>query len=128
MADLVCWNCGRTLEEIPLPISRHATCADCFNALHCCRMCRHFMKSRPGQCDHDLADPPLIKENANFCEYFRPAHGVFESEKKTRQDAARDRFAALFDGAEEKLEDATGTSAADDPDDPLKRLNDLFED
>lgn len=124
---LVCWNCGRALDDVPLPISRHATCADCFNSLHSCRMCGYFATSRPGQCDHDLADPPLIKENANFCEWFRPATGRFRSDSKKNQDHAKDKFAALFgDGSSDPASEDTPDTT--DPNDPRKRLDDLFKD
>jgi hypothetical protein len=91
-------------------------------------MCSHYAQGRPGQCDEDRADPPLIKENANFCEYFTPQRGVFRAESRGRQDAARERFASLFGGQSHDDDGQGGADAAKDPDDPLSRLNDLFGD
>ena len=70
MSTVVCWNCGRDLADIPRPISRHSNCPECFTDLHCCRLCKHFLPERVGVCAEDRADPPVEKENANFCDFF----------------------------------------------------------
>ena len=116
MAGVVCWNCGCSLEEIPRPISRHANCPECFEDLHCCRLCTHFAPRLTGQCDDDRADPPVQKESANFCEFFRPLSGAYEDVRGSRRDVARQQLDALFGGdAEEPPADAstTGTSSED---------------
>lgn len=118
---LVCWNCGTSLEEIPRPISRHANCPKCYEVLHCCRMCRFYAPGRPGDCDHDRAEPPVEKENANFCEYFAPSFNTWVSAEGQRKEAARSKFDALFGG-----DDVDG--GALDPDDPRSKLDDLFDD
>lgn len=98
MATLLCWNCGSSLEEIPLPISRHANCQKCFEMLHCCRLCRFYAPGQASDCDHDRSDPPLIKEGANFCDYFKPGYRAFIAQDKPQQKAAQSEFSALFDG------------------------------
>ncbi len=95
-AELRCWNCGADLESVPRPISRHEQCPDCFEALHCCRFCRHYRTDVTGACDEDRADPPVIKENANFCDWFRPDAGAFSGERTSKADAAKDQLQALF--------------------------------
>ncbi|XOV82521.1 MAG: hypothetical protein ACFHXK_16880 [bacterium] len=75
MKDLSCFNCGASLADEPLPISRQATCRSCFYELHCCRMCRHFDPANATRCHEDRAETPIEKEVANFCEYFDPAAG-----------------------------------------------------
>ena len=122
--SLVCWNCGEPLEGIPLPISRHANCESCFEVLHCCRMCRHYRPDARPDCDHDRADPPVEKESANFCEYFKPANR-FSAEGAGRASAAKSDLDALF-GNESVEADAPGRGA--DPDDPVNKLKDLFDD
>jgi len=111
MSDLKCWNCGNSLADVPRPISRHEQCRICFEALHCCRLCRHYRTDVTGQCDEERADPPVIKENANFCDWFRPAAGVFAGSRVEKRVAAEDKLAALF-GDEE-----SGDDEPDDPDD-----------
>ena len=98
MAEVVCWNCGCSLKDIPRPISRHANCPECFEDLHCCRLCVHFAPRLTGQCDDDRADPPVQKENANFCDFFRPLSGAYEDVRGSRRDAARQQLDALFGG------------------------------
>lgn len=116
MAEVVCWNCGCSLEDIPRPISRHANCPECFEDLHCCRLCVHFAPRLTGQCDDDRAEPPVQKENANFCEFFRPLVGAYEDARGSRRDAARERLDALFGGGGDKKPGGnapTGTSSED---------------
>ena len=110
MAEIVCWNCGASLAEIPRPISRHANCPTCFEDLHCCRLCRHFAPGITGQSEDDRTDPPIHKETANFCDYFRPVFGAYRERTGTKRDAARARLDALFD-APEAASDNAGQSA-----------------
>lgn len=100
-ASLQCWNCGASLDDVPRPISRHATCSACFNELHCCRLCRHYDPQRNMQCFEDRADPPLQKDNANFCEFFAPRANAWEASTGTRSTAARDALSELFDSTSE---------------------------
>ena len=106
---LVCWNCGTSLDDVPRPISRHATCSACFNELHCCRMCKHFDPQRNMQCFEDRADPPLQKENANFCDFFAPASGAFQARTQSKASSARSELDALFGAGQ----DSSGSEVAD---------------
>ncbi len=110
MSGLVCWNCGADLDDIPRPISRHATCPKCFNELHCCRLCRHFDPSATMTCHEDRADPPLQKENANFCDFFTPRFGAFENTTADKSAAARDHLDALFEAEPGKTDDEAGSN------------------
>lgn len=124
--ELLCWHCGASLAEIPLPISRHANCEKCFEVLHCCRMCRHYEPDRRPYCGHERAEPPVEKESANFCDYFKPANR-YESEGTEMAGRARHNLAALFG----ESPDPDATSAPDDhghADHPRSRLDDLFDD
>ena len=102
MTELRCWNCGVPLTDIPTPISRQANCPACFNELHCCRLCTHFDSfNAADQCDEDRADPPVIKDGANFCEWFNPNPNAFPAQIGTQTgakgNAARAQLDALFD-------------------------------
>ena len=108
MAELKCWNCGALLTDIPQPISRHASCPDCFNELHCCRLCTHFDPSiAAGQCDEDRADPPVIKEGANFCDWFHPNAQAHRKDVNDKKVDALARLDALFGDSSDKAEGAT---------------------
>jgi len=125
--ELGCWNCGKSVADVPLPISRHATCRHCFEVLHCCRMCRHYAPRRPGDCDHDRAEPPVIKESANFCEYFTPVNR-FERGQDRARGAATDRLSALF-GEDDAGDPAGGDGGSDRENGGAKsKLDDLFDD
>ena len=130
---IVCWNCGASLDDIPRPISRHATCSHCFNELHCCRLCRHYDPKRTMQCFEDRADPPLQKENANFCDFFIPTTGAFETKTATKSDVAKNELDALFGKEsaddEDEVQDES-TKVSDEPvskeEEARKKLDDLF--
>ncbi len=129
MADtLICWNCGESLNDIPRPISRHANCSACFEVLHCCRMCAHYLPDKRPYCDDDRTDPPTEKETANFCDYFKPTNR-FTASEATRSHRARSDLDALFGGdADETMQDASVDPDQSDDHDPLSKLNDLFDD
>lgn len=132
--ELACWNCGASLAEVPRPISRHEQCPKCFEALHCCRLCRHYRKDLTAECDEDRADPPVVKENANFCDWFRPSSRAFSGGRPSQAAAAQDRLNALFGGADAPADDDGETDAPTDAptDEPSpqaaarSRLDDLF--
>jgi len=123
--SLRCWNCGEPQDDIPLPISRHANCAKCYEVLHCCRMCIHLDPVKQGQCDHDRADPPVNKENANFCEYFKPARNAFKPGSVDRKDSAITKLDSLFGDADGEQPDAASPQADQDG---RSELDDLFKD
>lgn len=129
-AELRCWNCGADLDAVPRPISRHEQCPDCFEALHCCRLCRHYRTDETGACDEDRADPPAIKENANFCDWFRPDARAFTGDRTSRADTAKDKLQALFDADEEPSSPDESEEVAPEPlskeDEARTRLDDLF--
>ena len=75
--NFVCWNCGASLASEPLPLSRHANCERCFTELHCCRHCAFYDPTAVDACTDDRADPPVNKEGANFCEFFKPGTDAY---------------------------------------------------
>ncbi len=110
---LVCWNCGKSLESIPLPISRHAHCPSCFEPVHSCRMCRFHAESVPGQCEDERADPPTQKENANFCEYFKPRQNAWSKQRGVAADSAKARLDALFGSPNESASSTVDMNPAE---------------
>ena len=127
---LNCWNCGKALADVPLPISRHAHCASCFEVLRCCRMCQHYRDLDHTKCAEDRADPPVIKENANFCEFFRPDRNAFNPNVTQASGAAKSRLDALFgdalSGGDTEVEPADDRPENNVP--KRSALDDLFDD
>ncbi|MCP5185523.1 MAG: hypothetical protein H6993_16280 [Pseudomonadales bacterium] len=97
---LACWNCGEDLTSVPKPISRHAQCPSCFEALRCCRLCQHFDEATAGQCREERADPPTRKESANFCEFFRPRANAYVDRRGKAASDAKAKLEALFGSQE----------------------------
>jgi len=130
-ATLECWSCGASLDELPRPITRHMNCPECFEDLHCCRMCRNYAPDATISCTDERADPPVNKENANFCDYFRPTN-AYRAGSRERQAGAKAKLDALFGGAEagDEAESADAETPADPVDDKeaeaRRRLEDLF--
>ncbi len=116
--ELVCWNCGESVADVPLPISRHANCRHCFEVLHCCRMCELYNTDKPDHCDHDRTEPPVNKETANFCEYFKPTNRFEVGQKNEGVSGALD---ALFGDDAPAPDDTRERSTR-------SKLDDLFDD
>ena len=114
---LVCWNCGKGLEDVPQPISRQATCGTCFHELHCCRLCIHFRTDVHSSCEEDRADPPVNKDTANFCDWFAPRPDAYATGADTAGDTARAKLDALFGGnaATSGGAPADDSASADEP-------------
>ena len=96
---LSCWNCGAVLSQVLMPVSRHEYCPDCAEAVHCCRLCVSYSRDAVDQCREDRAEPPTVKESANFCDYFLPRLAAAAGPSQSRQDLARARLDALFGGS-----------------------------
>ncbi|HCD27221.1 MAG TPA: hypothetical protein DER02_06855 [Gammaproteobacteria bacterium] len=112
MRNLACWQCGSDLSELPIPLSRHDQCPQCFNDLHTCRACRHFDATKVTECFEDRADPPVEKENANFCDFFAPKVDAYQPRNTSKSDAAKAKLDALF-GASEAGAQAAGNEVSD---------------
>jgi hypothetical protein len=77
--DLVCWKCGASLAELPLPLSRLAECPKCRAYQHVCRLCVHYAPGRPKACNEQDAEEVTDKEHANFCGWFEPRDKAFKA-------------------------------------------------
>ena len=91
-----CWRCGTALGSDQLPITRLEQCHHCHADLHVCRLCRSWNPRYTSKCSHDHAEPPLERERANFCQYFRPAAGVFRHAGAPAGDTTRNDLESLF--------------------------------
>ncbi|MBV1876342.1 MAG: hypothetical protein KUG79_01750 [Pseudomonadales bacterium] len=59
-------------------------------------MCQNYAPSQPAACSHERAEPPVIKENANFCDFYQPSGDAFDAVTKTSSNLAKADFSALF--------------------------------
>ena len=75
-------------------------------------MCESWEPHRARQCRQEDAEEVRNKEQANFCDYFRPRPGAFDLEGTAAERQAKDQLAALF-GARDTPADAATQSAAD---------------
>jgi hypothetical protein len=100
--DLVCWRCGANLAAITLPLRRREECPACRAELHACRMCQFYDRRITRQCRQEDAEEVRNKEQANFCDWFKPRSGAFNAAEAAAQQQASDQFAALFGGPPKK--------------------------
>jgi hypothetical protein len=93
---IVCWRCGAAVKPEQRPITRLELCRRCSADLHVCRMCRSYNPRMTGHCDHDHAEPPLDRERANFCQYFKPRPGAYSTGEQDAEQGARKELDSLF--------------------------------
>lgn len=126
VVSLICWNCGDSCDEVPTPVSRHANCPSCFEMLHCCRMCLHYLPNERHNCSDDRTDPPTVKEVANFCEYFEPGN-QFVLKNCAQAEKIKSTLDDLFDiDVNHPVSNSEGIERT--MADPVNKLNDLFDD
>jgi hypothetical protein len=96
--DLVCWRCGDSLAALSLPLRRLEECPGCRAELHVCRMCVSYDPRIAKKCREDDAEEVKVKDQANFCDFFRPRAGAFDSAAAAAEKKAKESLAALFGG------------------------------
>ncbi|MHB8405895.1 MAG: hypothetical protein ACYDCJ_10775 [Gammaproteobacteria bacterium] len=95
-AALVCWKCGTSLKDVPMPLSRISECLACRAELHVCRLCGFFDARKAESCNEQRADPPKDKQRANFCEYFQPRMNAWQAPDHSAADQAKEDLQKLF--------------------------------
>jgi hypothetical protein len=66
-------------------------------------MCTSYDPRVAKKCREDDAEEVKAKEQANFCDYFRPRPGAFDSAQAAAEQRAKDQLADLFGGGPGKL-------------------------
>jgi hypothetical protein len=114
MADdkLVCWKCGAELRGVPLPLSRLAECASCKAELHVCRLCQNYEANTVRKCREIRAEDIINKERANYCDWFKPRPGAFDSRRRAKTESAKARLDGLFGGSRPTKEGEDAARAA----------------
>ena len=118
--NLVCWKCGASISDLPLPLSRRASCAACGAQLHACKLCKFYDKTRSNQCQEPIAELVYEKDKANFCELFQAKANAYRACDTAAAETARSELDALFGG------NATGSISSSDPDQAKSELERLF--
>jgi hypothetical protein len=95
-SELVCWKCGASLRSLPLPLSRMAECPQCKAELHACRMCQFFAAHTTRQCSEIRAEEIIKKDQANYCDWFKPRPGAFDARAQAKAASSKSKLDALF--------------------------------
>src|SRR5271168_771149 len=88
---LVCWRCGASLSALSLPLRRLDVCKACNAELHVCKMCVEYDTSYAKHCKEPTAEEVRKKDEANFCDHFRPrpAPTAQRMSRKSRRQSPR---------------------------------------
>ena len=73
---LVCWHCGASLSALSLPLLRLDVCKSCNAELHVCKLCVEYDTSYAKHCKEPTAEEVRKKDEANFCDHFKPKAGA----------------------------------------------------
>ena len=93
---LVCWKCGFSLKDYPLPLGRLDQCAECNAFLHVCKLCEFYDANTILSCKEKDAEEIKDKTHSNFCDYFKPREGAFDTGAVSKQGQAKKDLDSLF--------------------------------
>jgi hypothetical protein len=94
--SLVCWRCGASLASLSLPLRRLDACRGCNAELHVCKMCVEYDTSYAKHCREPTAEEVRKKDEANFCDFFKPRAGAFVPKDMNEVERAKSALDALF--------------------------------
>jgi hypothetical protein len=89
-----CHRCGVAAGADP--VGRREVCAGCGAWLHCCRNCDFFAPGAHHDCREPVAEVVVVKEDANFCDWFRPRPDDGAQRASDPAVEARARLERLF--------------------------------
>ncbi|MGE0079725.1 MAG: hypothetical protein AB7U81_00340 [Thiohalomonadaceae bacterium] len=115
--SLVCWKCGAAIETDGR-FARLEACRQCGAELHVCAMCAFHDPRLVEACTEERAEAPVVKDRANFCDYFRPRPHAFSGNRAGAEAASRAQLEALFGGGQ--------AAAPAEPDEARRALDALF--
>lgn len=92
MSDkIICWKCGKPLEELPRSLPFREDCPHCGHDLHCCVNCKFYSLGKPNNCLVPGTEFVANRERFNFCEEFS-----LKGEKRTEGANLSDVAKKLF--------------------------------
>jgi len=115
--NIVCWHCGVSVREEPLPLSTYAECRQCRAQLHCCRQCQHFNPRLRADCDEPRAESHSEREKANFCDWFKLRREFVEPGEKAPSVNHQTELNTLF---------GANSGVTETPSNSRMQLDDLF--
>jgi len=94
--NLVCWRCGTSLAALSLPLRRLDVCKACNAELHVCKLCVEYDVSYAKHCKEPIAEEVRKKDEANFCDYFKPKAGAYVAKDTAELARAKSALDDLF--------------------------------
>jgi hypothetical protein len=95
-SSLVCWRCGTSLAALSLPLRRLDVCKQCKAELHVCKMCVEYDVSYAKHCKEPTAEEVRKKDEANFCDHFKPKPGAYQARDEAELARAKLALDDLF--------------------------------
>ena len=92
---LSCWRCGASLSQLSLPLRRLDVCKACNAELHVCRLCVEYDVSYAKHCKEPIAEEVRKKDEANFCDFFKPKAGAYVAKDSAELERAKSALDAL---------------------------------
>ena len=93
---LVCWRCGASLAALSLPLRRLDACKACNAELHACKMCVEYDVKYAKHCKEPTAEEERKKEQANFCDHFKPKAGAYVATDHSEREKTKSALDDLF--------------------------------
>jgi ribosome-binding protein aMBF1 (putative translation factor) len=94
--SLVCWHCGASLAALSLPLRRLDVCKACNAELHVCKMCVEYDTSYAKHCKEPTAEEVRKKDEANFCDHFKPKAGAYVAKNEAELAKSKSALDDLF--------------------------------
>jgi len=94
--NLSCWRCGASLASMSLPLRRLDVCKACNSDLHVCKLCVEYDVSHATHCKEPTAEEVRKKNEANFCDHFKPKPGAYVAVDGGELARARSALEDLF--------------------------------
>ena len=94
--SLSCWHCGASLSALSLPLRRLDVCKSCNAELHVCKLCVEYDTSKAKHCKEPTAEEVRKKDEANFCDHFKPRPGAYTAPNTAEVDKAKSELERLF--------------------------------
>jgi hypothetical protein len=94
--SLSCWRCGASLADLSLPLRRLDVCKSCNAELHVCKLCVEYDTSYAKHCKEPTAEEVRKKDEANFCDHFKPKVGAYQPANVAEIERSKSALDALF--------------------------------
>ena len=95
----MCWKCGNEIQvSSGQKIFFADECSFCHSPLHCCLNCQFYSSGAHYDCRETVEDAVSNKEDANFCDYFKPktSFSLPKNSFQNKAEQAKKKFDELF--------------------------------